>query len=120
MTGEDEPLPTADPPAEFDTYEFVLLCWPEPRPELDEEAAGLLQRQHLGYLASMKAAGHLKVAGPLADQPDDSWRGICIYQVGSPEEARRLAEQDPAVRAGRLRIEAMQWYTAKGAIRFSP
>jgi len=67
----------------------------------------------------MKEAGYLKVAGPLGDQPDDSWRGICLYQVGSLGEARRLAETDPAVRAGRLTIEVMHWYTAKGACAFS-
>jgi uncharacterized protein len=108
----------ADPPAEFDVYELVLLRRPERRPEISEEAAELLQRQHLGHFANMKDAGHLKVAGPLDDQPDDSWRGICVYQVGSLAEARRLAEIDPAVRAGQLAIEAMSWYTAKGALRW--
>ena len=41
-----------------------------------------------------------------------------MYQVGSLSEARRLAESDPAVRAGRLRVEVMNWYTEKGAICF--
>ena len=30
----------------------------------------------------MRQAGCLKIAGPLDDQPDASWRGICLYQVG--------------------------------------
>jgi uncharacterized protein YciI len=106
---------TADPPAEFDVYELVLLRRPEGRPQIDDEAADLLQRQHLGHLANMTEAGYLKVVGPLEGQPDQSWRGIGIYQVGSLDEARRLAEMDPAVRAGQLDIEVMRWYTAKGA-----
>jgi uncharacterized protein YciI len=53
----------------------------------------------------------------LSDQPDDGWRGICLYQVGSLEEARRLAELDPAVRAGVFSVDVMSWYTAKGALR---
>jgi uncharacterized protein YciI len=119
MTSEAaEAPPTAEPPAEFDVYELVLLRRPEERPEIDDETAELLQAQHLGHFAAMKAAGHMKVAGPLDDQPDDSWRGICIYQVGSLEEARRLAELDPAVRAGRFSVDVMSWYTAKGALCF--
>lgn len=110
--------PTAEPPAEFDSYELVLLRLAESAPVLDDEAATQLQRQHLGHFAAMRAAGHLKVAGPLDDQPDESWRGICLYQVGSREEARRLAQLDPAVLAGRFRIEVMTWRTARGALRF--
>jgi uncharacterized protein YciI len=108
--------PTAEPPAEFDVYEFVLLRRGRPDPDHDDETAELLQRQHLGHLQSMKAAGHLLVAGPFSDQPDDNWRGLCVYRVGSLEEARRLAEADPSVRAGRLTVDVMHWYTAKGAL----
>jgi uncharacterized protein len=110
--------PIAEPPAEFDAYELVLLRRPEDRAEIDDMTAERLQGQHLGHFAAMKRAGHLKVAGPLDDQPDDSWRGICLYQVGSLEEARRLAELDPAVRAGRFTVDVMSWYTAKGALLF--
>ena len=114
----EEVPPVSDPPTEFDTYELVVLRAPAGRPELDSEATEALQRQHLGHLTAMKEAGHLKVAGPLDDQPEDSWRGICIYQVGRLDEARRLAESDPAVRAGRLRVDVMTWYTRKGALEF--
>ena len=34
------------------------------------------------------------------------------------EEARELMEQDPAVRAGRLSVEAMTWWTQKDTVRF--
>lgn len=119
MTSADaDPPPTAEPPLEFDTYEFVVLRRPERTPEIDDETAEQLQGQHLGHLVAMKEAGHLKVAGPLDNQPDDSWRGFGVYQVGSLQEARRLAELDPAVRAGVLSIDVMTWYTEKGALRF--
>jgi uncharacterized protein YciI len=69
---------------------------------------------------TMKAAGHLLVAGPLSDQRDEEWRGLCLYRVGSLTEARRLAAADPAVRAGRLAVDVMHWHTAKGALPFTP
>ncbi|MGA3352821.1 MAG: YciI family protein [Acidimicrobiales bacterium] len=117
MTAETAPR-TAEPPSEFDAYELVMLLRPEARPKLDDETVDLLQAQHLGHLAAMKEAGHLKVAGPLTRQPDETWRGICVYQVGSIEEARRLAEADPAVRAGQLEVAVMGWFTEKGALSF--
>jgi uncharacterized protein YciI len=110
---------TAEPPAEFDTYQFVLLRRPADAPEIDEETAVALQAQHLGHLQEMREAGHLLAAGPLLDQADETLRGIAIYRVGSLDEARRLAEADPAVRAGRFVVDAMTWLTPKGEIPFA-
>jgi uncharacterized protein len=112
------PRREADPPEAFDTYQFIVLRRPAVVPDSEEEAAELLQRQHLGHFAAMKEQGHMKVAGPLRDQADESMRGICLYQVGSLEEARRLAEQDPAVQAGFYIVDVMTWFTAQGALHF--
>lgn len=109
---------TAEPPAEFDVYQLVVLRRPANRPTYDEATEELLQSQHLGHFATMTEAGLMRVAGPLSDQPDQSMRGICIYQVGSVDEARRYAEDDPAVKAGLFTIDVMTWRTAKGAIPF--
>jgi uncharacterized protein YciI len=119
ITSDPNAPPTAEPPDEFDVYELVLLRRGQSEPRLDAETMELLQRQHLGHLETMKAAGHLAVAGPFGDQPDDNWRGLCVYQVGSLDEARRLAQADPAVRAGQLTVDVMHWYTAKGALLFT-
>jgi uncharacterized protein YciI len=108
-------LPEAGPPDEFDEYTLVLLYRGFDPPVLDDEESDRLQRQHLGHLEAMRRRGALLVSGPFSDQPDDSLRGLCIYRVGL-EEARRLAESDPAVRRGRLRIVAFKWYTRKGAL----
>lgn len=115
----DEAPRTVEPPLEFESYEFVILQVPADAPEIDDEAAALLQGQHLGHFANMRDAGHLKAAGPLREQPDQRLRGICIYQVGSVEEVRALAAQDPAVRAGQLEAVVMKWYTTKGAVTFN-
>lgn len=108
-------LPEAGPPDEFDEYTLVLLYRGSNPPVLDDEEGDRLQRQHLGHLEAMRRRGALLLSGPFSDQPDDSLRGLCIYRVGL-EDARRLAESDPAVQRGRLRIVAFKWYTRKGAI----
>lgn len=101
-------------PSEFDTYQLILLVRAPDGPELDDEASTALGLQHLGHFGKMHAAGYLKVAGPI--DGDDDFAGICLYQAGSLERARNLAEDDPAVRAGRFVVRAMTWYTQKGAL----
>lgn len=107
--------PTA-PPREFDTYQLILLVRPSDQPVLDDDATKALGLQHLGHFRKMHAAGYLKVAGPI--DSDDEIAGICLYQADSLEQAQRLAEDDPAVRAGRFVVRAMTWYTQKGALDF--
>jgi uncharacterized protein YciI len=112
-----EPEP-AQPRFEMESFQLVLLrrgpAWtPEVTP-----AAEALQKQHIAHLEAMGQAGKMLIAGPLADQPDPTLRGVCLYRVGSVDEARALAEQDPAVKAGRLRVEAMAWWVGKGYLAF--
>jgi uncharacterized protein YciI len=109
-------LPEADPPDGFDEYTLVLLYRGTNPPTLDTLESDRLQRQHLGHLQAMKGRGALLVSGPFSDQPDESLRGLCIYRTGL-DESRQLAESDPAVRRGRLRIVAFEWYTRKGDLK---
>jgi uncharacterized protein len=107
----------AEPPSEFDCYQLVLLVQPPDAPELDAAASLALTRKHLGHFAKMAAAGYLKVAGPI--DGDAEIAGICLYQAGSADRARKLAEDDPAVRAGRFVPRVMTWYTVKGALTWT-
>jgi hypothetical protein len=49
---------------------------------------------------------------------DDMIAGICVYRADTPERARRLAEDDPAVQAGEFVVRVMGWLTAKDAIHW--
>lgn len=117
---EAEPSEAAESaaPMEFDTYQLVLLKRPAERPELPEDEAARIQAAHIGHLGRMAEEGYLVAAGPFGDQENEALRGLALYRVGSVEEARRLAELDPAVQAGRLEVEVMTWYTEKGAVAF--
>jgi len=108
----------ASTPMEFDTYQLVLLKRPAERPDLPEDRVAEIQAAHLGHLRKMAREGYAVVAGPFGDQDDERLRGLVLYRVGSVGEARRLAEADPAVQAGRLEVEVMTWYTEKGALAF--
>lgn len=119
-TGSAEPAEGAEAaaPMEFDTYQLVLLKRPAKRAKLPEEEAARIQAAHIAHLGRMAEEGHLVAAGPFGDQENEALRGLALYRVGSVDEARRLAELDPAVQAGRLEVEVMTWYTEKGAVTF--
>ena len=102
---------------ELERYSFVLLRRGPRAHEFSEEELDRLQGAHLGHLDAMKERGVMAVAGPFGDQPDETWRGFCLYTV-ELEEARRLAESDPSVRAGRMAVDVFSWWTKKGAISF--
>jgi uncharacterized protein len=102
---------------EFDTYSLVLLRRGPRAHEYAEEELERLQAQHLAHLDAMRERGVLLVAGPFRDQEDESFRGICVYCTGLAE-TRGLAEADPSVEAGRMRVDVMTWLTKRGALAF--
>lgn len=85
--------------------------------EFSEDELDRLQRAHLAHLDEMRKRGVMLVGGPFRDQPDETKRGMSLYRPGI-EEARRLAEQDPSVQAGRMAVEVMTWLTPKGELAF--
>jgi uncharacterized protein len=105
-----------DPPFELDRYELVFLKRPANAPSMPEAEIDRLQGLHLEYLTSLTASGDIRVAGPFDEQPDDSLRGMALYQTGSLERTRELASSDPAVRAGRIEIDVMYYYCPKGSL----
>ena len=83
-------------------------------------AAG--QRGDFNGPMGCSSAGTIAVtllAGPLADQDDERLRGIVVLAV-DPPTARRLYADDPAVRAGRLEIQAMTWMVPAGNVTWNP
>jgi uncharacterized protein YciI len=101
----------------FDRFTVSLLVLRPDAPQLDEAAANALQDGHLSYLADLHEAGHLLAAGPLLG--GDELRGLTILNV-EPDEARRLKEADPAIKAGRFSVTVLPWMVPAGAMSFSP
>ena len=109
---------TAEPPTEFDAYEFVLLTWPDGRPSARRGAgrtvAGPAPRapgshergrvleggRALRRTARRALAGHGPIPGGLAR------RGPAPSRIG------------PGRASGPLEVEVMAWFTEKGALSF--
>jgi uncharacterized protein YciI len=102
---------------QFDRHTLVLLVRRPDAPELTDEEAAELQDRHLAFRADLRDRGYLIGGGPLVDQDDERLRGISIMMC-DPETARRLSNEDPAVRAGRLAVEVMTWMVPAGNVRF--
>jgi len=84
-------------------------------PEKTEETAKN-QEAHMANIGRLAEEGKLILAGPFAG--NDDLRGLFLFDVTTVEEARALADTDPAVQAGRLRVDLIQWYGPKG-IRYA-
>lgn len=79
-----------------------------PNRNQDSTTAAQLQRAHLDNIKQMAEAGKLVLAGPFMD--DGEVKGIYVFAVETVEEAEKLTKTDPAIQAGRLKMELRPWY----------
>jgi hypothetical protein len=105
-------------PDSFDSYAMVLLRKAPDAPELSEAEAGDLQRRHLANIMSLIQSGEAYAGGPLLEQSDPSLVGLILFAVPI-DEARGLAEEDPAVRAGQLVVETFTWWMPPGRLNLT-
>jgi uncharacterized protein YciI len=88
-----------------------------PNRDQDSVTAADLQRAHMDNINRMAEEGSLVVAGPFMDDTD--LKGIYIFNVKTVEEAKKLTESDPAVKAGRLVMELHPWYGSAAMVEIN-
>ena len=99
--------PSAPPgfeiPKDMITY-YVALYVKGPKHMATEspEHTALTQR-HLAYIRRMIEEHRYMIAGPLLDGGDT--QGLAIISAPNAEEAKRIAEGDPAIAAGHMAIQ---------------
>jgi len=93
-------------------YVFMLLDAGENHSQ-DSVTAAKIQKGHLAHLNQMAKTGKLVMAGPF--EKGGEHRGLLIFDVETVEEALKLEAEDPAVIAGRLKMNAFYWWAAKGS-----
>ena len=82
---------------------------PEDSPERQR-----IQDAHLKNIGRLHDMGKLVAAGPFLEDTD--LRGIFVFKTATMEEANELTNTDPAVQAGRLRIELYEWKLPAGGL----
>lgn len=111
--------PAVTPPAgKFEMRQYFMgflrrgSAWTaEQTPEVKKIGEG-----HMAHIRAMGATGKLILAGPfeIEGTPPNAIAGILLFDVETIEEARAMASDDPAVKAGRLTLEVLPWYGPKG------
>ena len=64
---------------------------------------------HFANIVRLADEGKLAVAGPFGKN-EKSFRGLYIFNVATVEDAQKLTEMDPAVKAGVLVADITPWY----------
>ncbi|MFY0543185.1 YciI family protein [Brevibacillus sp. H7] len=74
-------------------------------PIIDQELNARFRPAHLEYLNKLFLEGKVVMAGPFTDKQG----GMVIYKADSLEEAKQLAEADPAVAEGARTLQLREW-----------
>jgi len=89
-------------------YVFVILKSGSNTSE-NKEVKDSVFKGHLKNIQRLANIHKLVVAGPFGENRDD-FRGLFILNTGSIDEAKKLLETDPAIKAGYLKPELYSWY----------
>jgi uncharacterized protein len=85
---------------------FVVLYVKGERWTAEQSPAQLaLTRDHLAYIRRNIEQKRYVFAGPMMDGATARAQGIIVLSAPSVEEARRIVNDDPAVRAGHFAVE---------------
>jgi hypothetical protein len=79
-------------------YSVALLWWDSGR---HADGADATEREHQRRMVSLRADGVIAILSPVGS---DTLSGLAIMTV-PPEEARRIMDGDPCVRAGMMRCD---------------
>ena len=90
----------------------LLLLWAGTHRDQDAAAAEALQWAHLRHLFTLRAEHGLLLNGPVVDGGE--LVGIGIFDDTDIEAVRALAEADPGVRAGRMRVDVRPFFGLPG------
>lgn len=74
-------------------------------PIVDQELNAKIRPAHLEYINKLFQEGKVVMAGPFTDKQG----GMVIYKADSLEEAKQLAEADPAVTEGARTLQLREW-----------
>ena len=99
-------------------YVLVILKTGENTTATSEETSAAF-RGHMENINRLVKENKLIVAGPLGKN-DKTYRGIFILDVPTVEEAGKLVQTDPAVKAKLLDVELFPWYGSAALAEYLP
>jgi uncharacterized protein len=100
-------------PLKLDTYYLGFLRKGSNWTPGDTPESQKVQEGHMANINRLAALGKLVIAGPVGE---DDLRGIFVFKTATPEEAKALADTDPAIKAGQLIMDLHQWMVPAGSL----
>ncbi|HEY4618404.1 MAG TPA: YciI family protein [Flavobacterium sp.] len=91
-------------------YVFCILKKGSNTTASKEERTKLFEG-HMANINKLADEGKLVVAGPFMEN-DRNYSGIFIFNVTTVDEAQKLVESDPAVKAKIFEVELTPWYSS--------
>ena len=76
--------------------------------EYTEQQRTEIQAGHMANINRLAKEGKMVLAGPFFG--NEELRGLFFFAVESLEEAQKLTESDPAIKAGVLKMDLKEWY----------
>lgn len=90
---------------ELATFYLVELVHGEKYSTDDTPETKQIFQGHMAHIEELAKSGKCLAAGPYGDHTG----GLLIMKAASEDEARKLAEEDPAVKAGCLAVKVKPW-----------
>ena len=91
------------------TYVLCILKTGPKDAEIKGEERNQIFAGHFANIRRLADEGKLVVAGPFGKN-DKNYRGLYIFNVSTVEDAEKLVELDPAVKAGVFVPDLTPWY----------
>ena len=91
------------------TFVLCILKTGPKDAEIKGEERNQIFAGHFANIQRLGDEGKLAVAGPFGKN-DKNYRGLYIFNVSTIEDAQKLVELDPAVKAGVFVPELTPWY----------
>lgn len=95
------------------SYVLAILKTGPKDAEIKGETRSELFKGHFSNMTRLANEGLLSVAGPFGKN-DKTFRGLFILNVKTVEEAQKLVETDPTIKAGIFIVDLVPWYGSAG------
>lgn len=92
---------------------FLVLLKKGPNREHSKEEVAEIQKNHMAHINWLAKTNKISIAGP--SDKHETIAGFLLFNTETLKEADSLAKLDPAVKAGRLVVETVPWWAAKGS-----
>ena len=102
------------PPQKSETTYLAFLVRGDKWTAEKTPATEAMQKAHLENIGKLAETKKLVVAGPFGD--NGTLRGVFVFRTDSIDEARALANTDPAVKAGHLALQIHPWIVPEGIL----